>query len=325
MGGDSEPFQREVLKTRGVHLAVATPGRLAALASSGDLLHLAELRVLVMDEADRLVGRGFEAELSRLFEALNPRRQTVLVSATLSPWVSGQPLHKAFGSDSSPPVLIDLVKEFGAQIPPSLSQRLCRVPREAGRRVRCIAFLLQERLSPESQAIVFCNTRQQAALLVSHPLLQHARALHADMTQEQRRRTVDAFRESKFTVLVTSDLAARGLDFPGVKIVVQDGPPFSPEVYIHRAGRAGRAGEEGECILLFDEGQRKAVRRLESLLKIRFVPLQLPSEAQVQETILSKIGASVGRSRFTGLLRFVKKFFCAAVGFVSGVRTQRAN
>ncbi|PHJ15815.1 dead deah box helicase domain-containing protein [Cystoisospora suis] len=131
-----------------------------------------------------------------------------------------------------------------SSVRPSVSHFVCRIPREASRRVRALFFLLKERMitpHPGHRAIVFCNSRQQTSLLAHHPLLEPiSKPLHADMPQHQRSGTLRAFVRGDFPVLIATDVAARGLDLPDIALVVHYGLPASSEVYVHRAGRSGR-------------------------------------------------------------------------------------
>lgn len=313
------PLGPVLLQQRGAHVVIGTPGRIEALAAARELLHLEQLQCLVLDEADKLVGPSFEASLAGLLPQLSPNRQTILVSATFPKWLS-KPLQDAFGTHSPPQqekqqpeqksptpqlpseqqqhkaseeaVVIDLSAPSGSELSPSVSHFAARVPRALGERCRRAALLLLQRLPPGAQCIIFCCSRDEVSWLAAHPLLQQqaAQPLHADMSQRQRRHTVLRFKDKKFPVLIASDLAARGLDFPGVKMVLQWGPPLSPEVYIHRAGRTGRGGDVGEVVVLYDEAQRRQLRRLESQLKIHFSPAKTPTEADVRQQLLERLG-----------------------------------
>ncbi|OEH75537.1 hypothetical protein cyc_01023 [Cyclospora cayetanensis] len=158
--------------------------------------------------------------------------------------------------------------------------------------------VLLSKLNSKRQTILASATmpnRDEVSLLAAHPLLQQqqARPLHAEMPQQLRRHTVSQFRAKQFSVLIASDLAARGLDFPGVRLVLQWGPPLSPEVYIHRVGRTGRGGEQGDAVVLYDEAQRRQLRRLERQLKISFTPTKTPSEEEVRKQLLDRLEADI--------------------------------
>ncbi|XP_026190717.1 uncharacterized protein LOC34618105 [Cyclospora cayetanensis] len=309
------PLGPVLLQQRGAHVLIGTPGRVQALAEAGQLLHLEQLQCLVLDEADKLVGPSFEEPIKVLLSKLNSKRQTILASATMPKWLSKQ-IQDAFGAQqqdqkeqeeqeqlqeqqhqqqSAEAVLIDLTVSSGSQLSPSVSHFSARVPRAPAERARRAALLLMQRLPPEGQCIIFCCSRDEVSLLAAHPLLQQqqARPLHAEMPQQLRRHTVSQFRAKQFSVLIASDLAARGLDFPGVRLVLQWGPPLSPEVYIHRVGRTGRGGEQGDAVVLYDEAQRRQLRRLERQLKISFTPTKTPSEEEVRKQLLDRLEADI--------------------------------
>ncbi|CDI79628.1 ATP-dependent RNA helicase, putative, partial [Eimeria acervulina] len=331
------PLGSVQLQQRGGHVLIGTPGRIAALAAAGYLLHLQQLKCLVLDEADKLVGPSFDDSLKILLQQINPQRQTLLLSATLPNWVS-----KQIQETLSPPqqeqqqeqqqqqqeqqqqqqqqeqqeqqqgnkgaVVIDLRDTGGSELSPSVSHIAVRVPRAVGERCRVAALLLLQRLQPEAQAIIFCCSRDEVSLLAAHPLLQQqqARQLHAQMPQRERRQTVQLFRDRQFNVLIASDLAARGLNFPGVRLVLQWGPPLSPELYVHRAGRTGR--DCGEVIVLYDEAQRRQLRLLQQQLKIHLKHAKPPTDAQVQQQLLQRLEGEITSFPFAGDLSQLTSF-----------------
>lgn len=294
------PLGPVLLQQRGAHVVIGTPGRIQSLAAGGELLHLQQLQCLVLDEADKLVGPSFGGPLRELLPQLNPKRQTILASATMPKWLSQQ-IQDAFltpqeeQQQEETAAVIDLNAPSGSQVSPSISHFAARVPRSVAERTRRLALLLMQWLPPGGQCIIFCCSRDEVSLLAAHPLLQQQRArpLHAAMTQQQRRQTVSLFRDKQFSVLIASDLAARGLDFPGVRLVIQWGPPLSPEVYIHRAGRTGRGGDQGAVVVLYDEGQRRPLRCLERQLKIRMQQIKAPTEDEARQQLLERLGREI--------------------------------
>ncbi len=222
----------------GADVVVATPGRLLDLFER-NALRLSDVEVLVLDEADRLLDLGFADELARVLALLPAQRQNLFFSATFPPAVQAlaQPLLRE-------PVRVEIA---GSDAPvPAIVQRAIQV--DAARRTALLKHLVTE--GGWDRVLVFVATRHAAehvALKLYNAGL-YATPLHGDLTQGQRSEVLRQFRDGGFDIVVTTDLAARGIDIPQLPVVVNYDLPRSPVDYVHRIGRTGRAGASGEAI-----------------------------------------------------------------------------
>jgi ATP-dependent RNA helicase RhlE len=244
---------QEVALGNGVHVLVATPGRLLEHLSRG-ALRFSELRYLVVDEADRLLDEGFLPDVQRIADALPERRQTLLFSATLSPEV-----------DKLARTLLHRPRRIQiGEIAPreSIVEKFYPV---AEHQKLALFRLLVQQMEDLEQLIVFVRTRARAAELA--PIVRDLTGLdtaelHADLSQGDRNRALEAFRAGTVRVLVATDVAARGLDIPEVTHIVNFDVPNSPEDYIHRIGRTGRAHRGGVAITLASLREESLAERI---------------------------------------------------------------
>jgi superfamily II DNA/RNA helicase len=239
IGGESFTDQERKLD-RGVDVLIATPGRLLDLFERGKIL-LSDVKVLVIDEADRMLDMGFIPDVERIVGLLPRIRQTLFFSATMPPEI--RRLADAFLMNP---------KEISVAPPAStaatVAQHLITVQpddkREALRRLL--------RNEDVKNAIIFCNRKRDVDIL-NRSLLKYgfnAAALHGDMPQSRRTETLERFKEGEIRLLVASDVAARGLDIQGMSHVFNFDVPIHAEDYVHRIGRTGRAGREGRAFTL---------------------------------------------------------------------------
>jgi superfamily II DNA/RNA helicase len=254
IGGVSFDDQERALE-RGVDVLIATPGRLLDHFERGKVL-LTDVKVLVIDEADRMLDMGFIPDVERIVGLLSPMRQTLFFSATMPPEI--RRLADRFLSNP---------KEVSVSPPAStgtnIVQGLAVVPEEEKRE----ALRRLIRSQDVKNAIVFCNRKRDVALLQGS-LKKHgfnAGALHGDMSQPARMETLEKFKQGEIQILVASDVAARGLDIADMSHVFNFDVPFSPEDYVHRIGRTGRAGKTGHSFTLaapFEGGLVDAIEKL---------------------------------------------------------------
>lgn len=258
IGGESIDDQRAVLKD-GVEVVVATPGRLIDLVERG-AIELDDVRVLVLDEADKLLDLGFADELSDVIGELPSERQTLLFSATLPPKVLGlaeRVLHE--------PVLV----RIDDQITPveGIAQRVFQVDRNQRR------GLLQHLVSTEEwgQTLVFVATQRATENLAAklRRAGHSAAALHGGLEQPERVWVLKQFRSGSTSMLIATDIAARGIDVPRLAAVVNFDLPRSPRDYVHRIGRTGRAGESGLAVSFVDHDSEAHFRLIEKRAGIR--------------------------------------------------------
>jgi ATP-dependent RNA helicase RhlE len=256
----------------GADVVVATPGRLLDLLER-NALDLARVETLVLDEADRLLDLGFAAELDRVLKALPPRRQTLLFSATFAPAVQSLAaglLHE--------PVRIDAA---GAVVEtPAIAQRVIEV--DAGRRTELLRHLIQQ--GGWRRVLVFVATRYATGHL-ARKLCDDgipAAALHGEMSQGQRTDTLESFKAGRTDVLVTTDLAARGIDIAALEVVVNYDLPRSATHYVHRIGRTGRAGESGLAVSFVSAATEAHFRLIETRQQLALPREQVPGFVPVE-------------------------------------------
>ncbi len=228
----------------GAHIVVGTPGRITDHLRKRTL-DLSRVTRLVLDEADRMLDMGFVEAIEGIIEHTSDRRQTLLFSATYPEQI--QQLSSRFQRNPVT-VSVEAVHDHG-QIRQLFYQST------NGDKPALLAELLGH-FRPQS-AVVFCNTKQRCDELTEQlqALGHHARALHGDMEQKDRDQVLVQFANQSCTVLVATDVAARGLDIDDLQAVVNYELSRQPEVYIHRIGRTGRAGKEGLALSLFSESE----------------------------------------------------------------------
>ena len=256
IGGVSFSDQESALD-KGVDVLIATPGRLLDHFERGKVL-LQDVKILVIDEADRMLDMGFIPDVERIVSYLPVMRQTLFFSATLS-----EEIHKIGKKFVMNPKIIEVAKP--ASTADTVSQRLIWTkPREKREVLR--GLLRRETLQ---NAVIFCNRKRDIATLLSS-LKRHefnAAALHGDMTQSARLAALSDFKEGRVTILIASDVAARGLDIPSVSHVFNFDVPSNAEDYVHRIGRTGRAGRSGSAFTLAaSEDDKKYLHAIETLI-----------------------------------------------------------
>lgn len=252
VGGDSKRRQIMNLERGRCDIVVATPGRLNDMLSTVRHLKRAceNLKVLVLDEADQLLDMGFKQELQRILDHLPEKRQTMLYSATISKEIRNNLGNFALSPQHD---IIDTVGKDEVNTHMHVKQSALVAPYED--QLQLIQNLLEtHKASNSGKVIVFLPTTKQTILysqLLKYLLPKRViHEIHSRKTQDQRTRIANRFRKSKDGILVTSDVSARGVDYPGVSLVVQVGVPSTREQYIHRLGRTGRAGREGEGVIV---------------------------------------------------------------------------
>jgi superfamily II DNA/RNA helicase len=265
IGGVSFEDQERKLD-RGVDVLIATPGRLLDHFGRGKLL-LSGVEILVIDEADRMLDMGFIPEIERICKLLPFTRQTLFFSATMPPEI--QRLADQFLSN---PIRVEVSRP--ATTAATVTQYVVPAGREAVDKRAVLRKLIRE-AADFKNAIIFCNRKRDVAIL-HRSLARHgfnAGALHGDMDQRARMATLDDFRKDRLTLLVASDVAARGLDIPAVSHVFNFDVPTHAEDYVHRIGRTGRAGRTGTAITIATPADRKYVAAIERLTGQTIEPL----------------------------------------------------
>jgi superfamily II DNA/RNA helicase len=284
IGGESMDEQKAVLE-KGVDVLIATPGRLLDLFDRGRIL-LADCKVLVIDEADRMLDMGFIPDVERIVSMLPKLRQTLFFSATMAPEI--RRLADAF---------LQNPREITVSAPASVATTITagliwvqeRDKREALRRLI--------KSQSVQNALIFCNRKVDVDIL-HKSLKKHGfsvGALHGDLAQSVRFATLEKFKANELQLLVCSDVAARGIDIGGLSHVFNFDVPFHAEDYVHRIGRTGRAGREGHAYTLATADEAKAVAAVETLTGFPIPPMTIEGLDPVSPEEIQEGLKAVGR------------------------------
>ncbi len=250
------PIRSQTAEARGAHVVVATPGRLEDLAQR-KVIGLERIRILVLDEADRMLDMGFKPQVDRILRRVPRNRQTMFFSATLDGEVGR--LAQAYTSSPS---------RFQADPPADRAEGEIEHRFVAVSQSTKVETLVDHLGDAEGLTLVFVRTKRGADRL-ARKLAGHgvkAAAMHGDMTQGARERALDRFESGKVPVLVATDVAARGLDIDDVEHVINYDPPEEDKGYLHRTGRTGRAGRSGVAVTFVLPEQQADASRVASRL-----------------------------------------------------------
>ncbi|GAB7024280.1 DEAD/DEAH box helicase [Salidesulfovibrio brasiliensis] len=286
-GGVGYKSQLEAF-SEGAQLVVGTPGRVLDHLKNG-ALNFDKLKVLIFDEADRMLSIGFYPDMKRI-QAFLPKRLfgAFMFSATYPPVVlrlADQFLHKP-----------DFLSLSGDQVNVAeIENVFCEVPAMGKER-----YLLRliETENPTS-AIVFCNTKRNVEFVaaVIKQFGFDAEPLTADLSQNKRESVLNRIRSGQLRILVATDVAARGIDIPELSHVFMFEPPEDPESYIHRAGRTGRAGASGTVITLVDLVQKAELKRIAAKFKLNLIERKAPEDEDVAAIIEERVVALLEKKR----------------------------
>jgi superfamily II DNA/RNA helicase len=239
---------------------IATPGRMLDLFERGKIM-LNDIKIFVIDEADRMLDMGFIPDVEKIAGLLPPMKQTLFFSATMPPEI-----RKLADRFLSNPKTISVSPPASTAV--NVAQKFIMVPQSNDWLKReTLRHLLKQ--AEVKNAFIFCNRKRDVASL-HKSLVQHgfnAGALHGDMEQSDRTATLDRFRKGEIAILVCSDVAARGLDIDAVSHVFNFDVPFNAEDYVHRIGRTGRAGLSGMAYTLVTPDDFKQAAAIEHLIK----------------------------------------------------------
>ncbi|ENM5917434.1 DEAD/DEAH box helicase [Vibrio mimicus] len=295
-GGASILDQMRALKS-GAHIVVGTPGRVKDLITR-DRLHLDECHTFILDEADEMLKMGFVDDVTWIMEQAPESAQRVLFSATMPPMV--KEIVERFLRN---PECVDVAGS---------NQTVAKVEQQywvvkGVEKDEAMARLLETEETDAS--IVFVRTRQDTERLADWLCARgfKAAALHGDIPQSLRERTVDHIKQGVIDILVATDVVARGLDVPRITHVFNYDIPFDVESYIHRIGRTGRAGRKGKAILLVRTNQIRMLRTIERVTRSSMEEIQLPHRDKVAESRLTKLGQELAADKeHSSLERFAE-------------------
>ncbi len=277
-GGASAYDQIKKIK-EGAQIVVGTPGRVKDLVNRGKL-KVDNIQCLVLDEADDMLDKGFKEDLDAILDSTPKDKQTLLFSATMSPWikkVAAQRMH-------DPKEIRVAAQNEGAE---TVEHQFVTV--HARDRYAALRRLLD--VNPDVYGIVFCRTRRQTKEVAAKLIADNysAEAIHGEIAQNERTAAMARFRAKHIQILVATDVAARGIDVNDLTHVINYELPDSPETYVHRSGRTGRAGKTGVSLTIINMRERGKLKRIESMMKKRFDGIEVPTGKAICEAQLMSL------------------------------------
>jgi len=263
-GGVSKKRQIAALR-RGVEIVVACPGRLLDLHSQGSI-DLSRIEVLVLDEADRMCDMGFLPDIRRILKILPAKRQTLFFSATMP-----QDIRRLADRILNRPTTVQIGMIAPAK---TVSHTLYPVTRNLKKK---LLFATLQQVAT-GRVLIFTRTKRRARFLARDLENRHYRAaaLQGNMSQNQRQRAIDGFREGKYDILVATDIASRGIDVSDISHVINFDMPDTVDAYTHRIGRTGRVDQSGEAFTFVTQEDESMVRQIEKLIGARIERQRLP-------------------------------------------------
>ena len=276
---------QELAFSRGVDVVVGTPGRIIDHLDRGNL-RLQALEFLVLDEADEMLDIGFQEDIDKILEAVtaqhpDPKKvQKLLFSATLPSWVDG--VAQKYMTNQ---ITIDVVGTERQKTSTDVTHLAVKCF-QWDQRPATLRDVLAVYGGNGIKTIIFAETKAEAnELALNSGFSGHCQVLHGDIAQAQREVTMQAYRDSLFDILIATDVAARGLDVPDIRLVIQCQPP-SVETYVHRSGRTGRAGRKGTCITFFSRKDEHKIQTIERKTETKIERIGAPQPADILKASL---------------------------------------
>jgi len=269
-----QPYSRQISSLRqGVDIVVGTPGRLLDLIEKGEL-DLSRVSTVVLDEADEMLSMGFIEDIKEILSKTPAEHQTALFSATIPPEIGGM-ANKYMHSPQS------IIIESKHLTVDTTEHRYCLVNKEEKLAVLTRLFEVDN----ITRALIFVRTRAGTGDLVNELMGRGfpAEALNGDLNQQTREQVLNRFRRNQITVLVATDMAARGLDIDNISHVFNYDLPEDPELYVHRVGRTGRAGKTGIAISLLTAKELWRLHRIEKFTKQAITRVQIPTTEEIEK------------------------------------------
>lgn len=265
-GGDSIERQIRSLKS-GVHIVIGTPGRVMDHMER-NTLKLDHVKMMILDEADEMLDMGFREDIESILDEMPEERQTILFSATMS-----KPIMQITQKFQKDPVLVKVVKKELTNT--NIEQVYFEVKPKAKVEVMCRLIDMYDL----KLLLVFCNTKRKVDEIVEDLQIRgyQAEGLHGDLRQAQRNNVMSKFRSGTTSILVATDVAARGIDVDDVDAVINFDIPLDEEYYVHRIGRTGRAGKSGRAFSLVGRDEKYRFREIQSYTKVRVEKGVIPS------------------------------------------------
>eukprot|EP00011_Vannellida_sp_DIVA3-517-6-12_P007123 CAMPEP_0114623890 /NCGR_PEP_ID=MMETSP0168-20121206/10485_1 /TAXON_ID=95228 ORGANISM="Vannella sp., Strain DIVA3 517/6/12" /NCGR_SAMPLE_ID=MMETSP0168 /ASSEMBLY_ACC=CAM_ASM_000044 /LENGTH=706 /DNA_ID=CAMNT_0001835149 /DNA_START=33 /DNA_END=2151 /DNA_ORIENTATION=+ len=262
---------------RGCDIVVGTPGRIKDHIDRGNL-RLDDIRYSVLDEADEMLNFGFAEAMENILGQITSKYQTLLFSATVPVWVN-KIAEKYLKPNTK---TVDFVGNSKIKTASGITHlAICCNWRV---RSQTLADLVKVYAGSNGRSLVFTNTKKEAnEIALSSSISNDCQVLHGDIIQAQREITLQGFKDRKFTCLVATDVAARGLDIENIELVIQCEPPSDKETYIHRSGRTGRAGKKGICITFYTPYDGHKMDRLQKAIGVKIERIGTPQLAQLAD------------------------------------------
>jgi ATP-dependent RNA helicase RhlE len=276
-GGLGPKTQIEIIQ-KGLDILVATPGRFMELYLKGEI-GVKDLKIMVLDEADKMMDMGFMPQIRKVLEVIPRKRQNLLFSATFP--LKVERLSEEF---LEAPLKIEITPQ--ATTAETIQQRLFEVP-NLRTKINLLAYLLQ--IQSVSKAIVFCRSKETADNIfkfLERKIIdpQQIRVLHANKGQNTRINSMEAFRSGEVRVLITTDVVARGIDIQQVSHVFNFDVPLIYEDYVHRIGRTGRANQSGEAVTFMTIAEEYHIKKIEEIIRMAIPREPIPSEVEILDT-----------------------------------------